>query len=1809
VNQSARRIPVFVFLAALAMALFAASASAMVLPERGEDAASADSNIVPGHYIVVFDDSVKGPAAVAEAQTEQRGGELGFVYRHALKGYSAELSKADVKALRRDSRVKYVSPAHKVKVASQTTPTGIERIFATGNETLDIDEGDDIRVDADVAVIDTGIDYEHPDLDVVERTNCVPPYADPEVEACLDDGGEDGYGHGTHVAGTIAALDNGEGVVGVAPGARLWSVRVLTDGGWGYDSWIVAGIDWVTAHADQIEVANMSLGGFGESPPLDEAIEASVQAGVVHVVAAGNDSVEATKVFPANHPDVITVSALADYDGVPGGKAEPLAWTEPTCEHTAKEEWEHDGLDEWPATFSNFGAAIEIAAPGVCILSTTPIGGSALWPSKETEYARISGTSMASPHVAGAAAILASKDNPVDAGDVEAIRETIVEEGNLDWVYVLWAPDEIQEPLLDVGEESVFAAKSQVAVTRGTTLESQSEATLHGEVNPGGLSTTYQFEYGKTTAYGSKAPASPASAGSGSGYVPVGVQLRGLEGQTLYHYRLSATNSKGTFYGNDRVFGTTAPQASTKAASDITTQAAELHAAVNPEGLPTTYRFEYGKTSAYGGISTRFSAGAGTKALEVSEALELFNAGTTYHFRVVATNLAGTSYGEDETFTTPSANDWQVEPTPDPEDADARLQDISCVSQEMCVATGVSGELEPFGFGGTAFAEHWDGEEWSLEPLPDLEAELEKEVPSESLSGGSSNGTGNRGAVSCASEQWCVAVGITGEFNGLLSSSGWISPLVESWDGSEWQLEKSAMAIASEGHRLHDVSCSSDSFCAAVGISFTKDETVTFGLGWDGEEWEEMKTPNPVKGEGIERYQWLEGVACTSAASCIAVGHHSVRYKPSEVTFAHGFASHWDGEEWSAIELPVGDGQSRSPSDISCTGSDLASTRCLAVNDASAWRWDGKEWSLLASPPAPSGSTETKFKDVGCSTASTCTVVGHYWKKGVARPFTAGWDGGEWSTQAAVAQSLPEGDGSIFESVSCVGPASCMATGFDLTEDSNFTLKGNRALAESQEGLPAAKATTDSASALQNTKATLNATVNPQGSTTTYQFEYGTTTAYGSKAPASAKPIGSGTSDVKVSEAIEGLKVETTYHYRVVARHGAVASYGEDKTFTTEPKPTFAFDFGSPGTANGQFNEIGGIEVDASANVWVTDPYNLRVQKFNAKGEYQSQFSGKAGNELLGPRGIESDPSGNLWIADAARVQKYNAKGEYLSEFGSEGSGNGQFEWANDLAIDASGNLWVADTGNHRIQKFNSSGTYQSQFGSFGAGNGQLSEPSSIAIDASGNLWVADSGNNRIQKFNAKGEYLAQFGAKGEGNGQFGYPSGIEVDSGGDVWVADTGNARVQRFNAKGEYLDQFGTEGEGEGQFREPRALAADASNDIWVADNYKLEVQKWTVNNPSATTEAAIEVSDKGATLNATVNPNGLETTYRFEYGTTTAYGTSIPVPDEAIGSGTSGVKVSKSISGLQPSTTYHYRVAATNAEGTTYGKDATFTTKADPRFAFDFGSAGGGNGQFNEIGGIEIDASGNVWVADTNNARIQKFNAKGEYLASYYGKLGEELVWPHGIEIDSSGNLWIADAVFIQKFNAKGEYLSRFGSEGSGNGQFEWANDLAIDSSGNVWVADLHNHRIQKFNSAGAYQSQFGGFGSGNGQLSEPSSIAIDSSGNLWVADSGNNRIQKFNAKGEYQSQFGTKGSGNGQLLNPRGIEIDSSGNLWVADTDNARVQKFNSSGEYLAQFGVKGDGLGQFREPLVLAAGPSSSIWVGDAYKSEVQKWVP
>lgn len=390
---------------------------------------AANAQQIPGQYIVVLNPNVSKPAAFAAAQGIGAQG----VFTHTFKGFAAQLNPQQLRGLEHNPHVAWIEPDRMVyAIETQTIPTGIDRI--------EVDQVlDGGTFDVDVAIIDTGIDLDHPDLNVVGGVDCIK--IDRKTGECKA-GGDDDNGHGSHTAGTVAALDNGIGVVGVAPGARLYAVKVLDRRGSGSLSGVIRGIEWVTANADVIDVVNMSLGGGGgddtdggdcslSTDAEHIAICALVNAGVTVVVAAGNESSDAATSTPAAYDEVITVSALADFDGTAGG-AGSGEYRFSSCT---------EAEDDSFACFSNYGHDVDIIAPGVGILSTYMSGG----------YATSSGTSMAAPHVAGAAARLLAADPSLAPLDVKAMLLAAADPNPCAGGACADDPDGIQEPLLQVG--------------------------------------------------------------------------------------------------------------------------------------------------------------------------------------------------------------------------------------------------------------------------------------------------------------------------------------------------------------------------------------------------------------------------------------------------------------------------------------------------------------------------------------------------------------------------------------------------------------------------------------------------------------------------------------------------------------------------------------------------------------------------------------------------------------------------------------------------------------------------------------------------------------------------------------------------------------------------------------------------------------------------------------------------------------------------------------------------------------------------------------------------------------------------------------------------------------------------------------------------------------------------------------------------------------------------------------------------------------------------------------------------------------
>jgi PKD domain-containing protein/NHL repeat-containing protein len=282
--------------------------------------------------------------------------------------------------------------------------------------------------------------------------------------------------------------------------------------------------------------------------------------------------------------------------------------------------------------------------------------------------------------------------------------------------------------------------------------------------------------------------------------------------------------------------------------------------------------------------------------------------------------------------------------------------------------------------------------------------------------------------------------------------------------------------------------------------------------------------------------------------------------------------------------------------------------------------------------------------------------------------------------------------------------------------------------------------------------------------------------------------------------------------------------------------------------------------------------------------------------------------------------------------------------------------------------------------------------------------------------------------------------------------------------------------------------------------------------------------------------------------------------------------------------------------------------------PIYLTQWGSFGSGDGQFMNPTGVATDSAGNVYVADINNHRIQKFSGTGTYLTQW-GSPGNgdgQFNSPVGVATDVAGNVYVADLDNrrIQKFTGVGAYLTQWGSPpDSSNRLFIAPYAVATDAAGGVYVTDFGNNSVMKFTDTGTYLTQWGSFGSGNGQFQNPQGVATDSAGNVYVADYNNQRIQKFTGTGIYLAKWGSFGSGNGQFAFPIGVATDAAGNVIVAELSNNRIQAFSSTGTFLTKWGSLGNGNGQFSTPRGVATDAAGNIYVADQGNHRIQKFGP
>jgi subtilisin family serine protease len=586
-----RSFRLLIIVGMMAAALLAACSEQPSAPDKQSNIQAPLFNKTPGaeylndEYIVVFKDEVANVDSDVNAIVKTHGFTADHRYKSAVKGFAGKLSPAQLEALRYDPRVAYIEQDQVMRIAAtQTGATwGLDRIDQASLPLSTTYTYNYTGAGVDAYIIDTGIRLTHNDFGGRALTG---------YDAITIGGtATDGNGHGTHVAGTVGGT-----TYGVAKSVMLYAIRVLDNSGNGTTSGVVAGIDWVTANhsSTRPSVANMSLGG-GASSTLDAAVQTSISHGVTYCVSAGNSAADAVNYSPARVAAAITVGATTSTDGF--------------------------------AYYSNYGSIVDILAPGSSITSD--------YYSSNTATAIMSGTSMASPHVTGAAALYLEANPTATPAAVATALTANATLGKITSV-PSGTVNKLLYTLFDVTPPAIPAAPVLSSPVNGATSVAL-PPTLSWTASTG--ATSYQVQVSTSSAF-------TTTAYDVAGLTATSASVTGLAASTIYYWRVNATNSAGTSgWSSVWSFTTAATSGSAPAAPTLISPA---NGATNVSKTPTlSWNASTGATSYQVQVSTSSTFTTLTRDLSgittTSTTLATLSGRTRYYWRVNATNAYGTS--------------------------------------------------------------------------------------------------------------------------------------------------------------------------------------------------------------------------------------------------------------------------------------------------------------------------------------------------------------------------------------------------------------------------------------------------------------------------------------------------------------------------------------------------------------------------------------------------------------------------------------------------------------------------------------------------------------------------------------------------------------------------------------------------------------------------------------------------------------------------------------------------------------------------------------------------------------------------------------------------------------------------------------------------------------------------------------------------------------------------------------------------------------------------------------------------------------
>lgn len=1396
------------------------------------------------------------------------------------------------------------------------------------------------------------------------------------------------------------------------------------------------------------------------------------------------------------------------------------------------------------------------------------------------------------------------------------------------------ATTEANRPYLSV----VYKAPAPIVTTEAASAVTETGATLKGQVNPHGYATTYQFEYGETTSYGTKVPVTAESVGSGKVNVAVSKAISGLPSSTTYHYRITATNVYGTSPGLDKTFTTPKlPTATTEAPTYIAPEQATLNAKVNPNGFSTKFYFEYGPTTSYGYKKpiAAISVGAGTVPVPVSEVIIGLTPGATYHYRVVATNEAGKVTGADKTVTTilpPETTITSKTPTYTSNDtgpiefkSSQSGSTFKCsfdkgeVPKESCSSPFLlPGHLEPGWHTFVVAATSAEGPDPTpakyvfntgiYPPAPATSSLVYPEDGKKTASNytleaewGNFLGESRVTAVSFQMELpgWKVFETVPTEcvVDGKGQQVSWPLPVTESSTHSE------PVFLKVRG-------------CPVFSKAGYPEEEIKFRAVFDGGK---------------------EAAGASDAAVTEYVHKYNASRVPTDATEAIGPAN---------LDLLTG-AFTLSRTDVSIpvpgTEANLEFTR---VYDSTIennlkgystvlggwWQpsapveseYEGEAWTSLEERVVPYHPAVFKEEcwneegeEVSCTAANNPCDEAHFCEK---------WEAEEAQPEERWMELIGNnGEGVSFEIVEgkYISPEYAKELVLTREDAEHVTLS-----------TPEGTHTTFTKNA--SSGAYLPNSVSFQATPSSQRMVYKVVGHYeGLRLMRIIGPTPNGVKECGDSTSTETAGCRTLELEYLPKNHWSRAIYPEWEVALASIRYYNATGEAATSQKVAEYNYEGEMNL--------IEEWDPRLPKLKEQYGYYSPGSNLMTSltppaqepwqfkyEFASPARLKSvsraslvtgEPTATTTIAYEVPVSgegaPYDMSPKSVAEWGQT-----------DFPVDATAVFPPNHVPSEPPSDYTGSVVHYMDPNGYEVNAAAASPPgvegasiTTSETDEHGNVVRSLSARNRLLALEAGKESAARsrqldsqstYSADGtEMLESLGPLHKVALESGKTV------EARARTFVEYGEDPLEL-KKGEA------PPHLPTSETTSAKTLSGENLEPRvtethyNWELRKPTETIVDAAE--------------GGLKLTSRIAYDKATGLPIESSLPAKPEGGDAHTTK------------TIYWKAGGNPLTESCAGKPAYANLPCMTLPAKQPGTVGQPELLLTSITKYNsldeptevVEKPAGYEEVELARTTIKTYDAVGRETTSKQTGGGIGLPPTQTVYNETTG--MPTEQQFTCECSSGFAFSSSFGEYGLEAGQFKHPADVAVDPKGNLWVADKSRNRIQEFTEAGGAPKAFGSGGTAGGRLSSPSGIAVDPSGNVWVADTGNIRIDEFNEKGEFVETFGTNvnktkvesggtqaeknlctaASGNvcqagtaggleGQMKEPVGIAASSGGNLFVVEKGNGRVEKFSPGGAILANFGTPGTKEGQLKEPTSVAIAPDGSLWVADTGNNRVEKW--